>query len=60
MDMVVKLGVRKEGKTRVVYSSVWGHRPGRRLFLFILDHPDDYRPLEVRRFYDALRAEAEE
>ena len=52
MDMTVKLGLPKEGKVQVVYSSVWGHRPGRRMFLFILDRSDEFRPLDIRRFFD--------
>lgn len=52
MDMEVKLGLRDQGELRAVYSSVWGHRPGRRMFLFILDRSDKFRPLDIRRFFD--------
>lgn len=59
MDMEVKLGVGDQGKPREVYSSVWGHRPGRRTFLFVLDRPDEFRPVDIRRFHDTPDVDAE-
>ncbi len=59
MDMEVKLGVGDLNKVREVYSSVWGHRPGRRTFLFVLDRPDEFRPVDIRRFHDTPGADAE-
>jgi hypothetical protein len=52
MDMEVRLGVRDGEEPQVVYSSVWGHRPGRRTFLFVIDRPDKFRPVDIRRFFD--------
>lgn len=55
IDMQVQLGVKDEGGPRRVYSSVWGHRPGRRTFLFIFDRSDEFRPVEIRCYYDVPR-----
>jgi hypothetical protein len=52
MDMEVKLGLPDQDKLRLVYSSVWGHQPTRRMFLFILNRPDEFRPIELRRYFD--------
>ena len=41
-----------DGKLERVYSSVWGHRPERRMFVFIFDRPDKNRPLDIRMFFD--------
>jgi hypothetical protein len=59
MDMNVSFGLRKEdGQIRPVYSSVWGHRPVRRMFVFIFDRPDKFRPLDIRMFYDVPKIKA--
>lgn len=58
LDMNVKFGLKDGGKLRSVYSSVWGHRPVRRMFLFIFDRPDKFRPLDIRMFYDVPKIKA--
>ncbi|MEM9236925.1 MAG: hypothetical protein AAGB14_09105 [Verrucomicrobiota bacterium] len=51
-DMNVQFGIKDGDKTKRVYSSVWGHRPERRNFIFVFDQDDRFRPLDVRMFYD--------
>ena len=31
---------------------MWGHRPERRMFIFLFDRGDPGRPLEIRKTYD--------
>ena len=51
-DMHVQFGLQEGEGLRQVYSSLWGHRPGRRTFLFIFDRPDEFNPFEIRRYHD--------
>lgn len=39
-------------KPRLVYSSVWGHRPGRRNFIFMFDGHHPSKPINFCRFFD--------
>ena len=58
-DMEVMLGIPdSEGKPKMVYSSIWGHRPQKRVFLFLFDKSDPNRPLEIRRMYDVPSVKA--
>jgi hypothetical protein len=58
LDMEVKIGLNEGDGLRQVYSSVWGHRPTRRTFLFVFDRPDEFRPLEIRRYHDVPKVRA--
>lgn len=59
LDMKVAFGLQApDQKARSVYSSVWGHRPVRRNFIFIFDRPDKFRPLDIRMFYDVPKIKA--
>ena len=55
-EKVADIGVQfavAEGKVpKRVYSSMWGHRPERRMFVFLFDRGDANRPLDVRKTYD--------
>ena len=51
-DLSFQLAIAENGSARRIHSSVWGHRPERRMFVFLLGTPDPARPLEVRRTYD--------
>lgn len=51
-DIGVQLAVAKDNIPRRVYSSMWGHRPERRMFVFLFDRSDPNRPLDVRKTYD--------
>ncbi|MGJ8724099.1 MAG: hypothetical protein ACSHYB_06040 [Roseibacillus sp.] len=50
----VSLGIQNAKQKRIdsVYSSVWGHRPERRSFLFAFDSGDKNRPVLLKKFYD--------
>jgi hypothetical protein len=50
IDLV--MAIVKEGKTKPVYSSQWGNRPGRRNYIFMFDGPQAYKPIRICRFFD--------
>jgi len=53
MDLEVRFGIESKKSVKKVYSSVWGHRPQKRHFLFVFDRPNSpNRPLDIRRYYD--------
>ena len=52
IDLDVRVATPINGKLEQVYTSVWGHRPERRMFVFIFDRPDKNRPLDIRMFFD--------
>lgn len=52
MEIDMELGLVKDGKVKSVYTSVWGHRPGRRNFVFMFDGPQTYKPIRICRFFD--------
>lgn len=52
LDLDVQFATPINGKLERVYSSVWGHRPERRMFVFVFDRPDKNRPLDIRMFFD--------
>jgi hypothetical protein len=52
MELDVMIAMVKDNKAKPVYSSQWGHRPGRRNYIFIFDGPYEYKPLHICRFYD--------
>ena len=51
-DMKVMLGKEEEGKLVPVYSSIWGHRPERRNFIFVFDQPGNKRKFNIKKFFD--------
>lgn len=51
-EIDVLFGMVKDQEVRPVYSSQWGHRPGRRNYIFIFDSPLEYNPLHICRYYD--------
>lgn len=51
-DLDVNFGMKANGKIESVYSSVWGHRPERRCFIFVFDRGEKFRPLDIRTFFD--------
>lgn len=52
LEMDTVLATVKDGKAKAVYSSVWGHRPGRRNFVFLFDGEQSYKPIRICRFFD--------
>lgn len=55
IDLV--MAIVKDGKTKPVYSSQWGNRPGRRNYIFMFDGPQAYQPIRICRFFDVPPAE---
>ena len=51
-DMRVQLGRKDGSKIVPVYSSMWGHRPERRNFIFVFDRNHERKPFDIKRFYD--------
>jgi hypothetical protein len=55
IDLV--MAIVKDGKTKPVYSSQWGNRPGRRNYIFMFDGPQAYKPIRICRFFDVPPAD---
>lgn len=51
-EIDVAMAMMKDGRTKPVYSSQWGNRPGRRNYIFLFDGPQDYKPIRICRFFD--------
>lgn len=51
-EIDMELAIIKDGKAKPVYTSAWGHRPGRRSFVFFFDGATTYKPLKICRFFD--------
>lgn len=60
IDIEIKIGVNDDKGLRRVYSSVWGHMPVRRNFLFLFDRNDRYNPFQIRRHHDVPTASTED
>ncbi len=58
LDLPMQMAVVREGKPKLVYSSVWGHRSGRRNFVFLFDGKQAAKPVGVYRFFDIPSAAA--
>jgi hypothetical protein len=58
LDLPMQMAVVKEGKPKLVYSAVWGHRSGRRNFIFLFDGKQVAKPVGVYRFFDIPSAAA--
>jgi hypothetical protein len=52
MEIDMEMAIAKDGKFKPVYSSQWGHRPGRRNYIFMFDGPQAYNPVKICRFFD--------
>lgn len=51
-DLEVEVGFNREGKQEIVYSTIWGHFPARRNYIFVLPTGNPTSPLELRKFHD--------
>jgi len=52
LDLSIKVAAIENNKPKRLYSSVWGHRPGRRNFIFMFDGRHPTRPIGICRFFD--------
>ena len=52
LDLPVQVAAVQDNKAKLVYSSVWGHRPGRRNFVFMFNGKHPTKPIEFCRFFD--------
>jgi len=52
LDLPMRVASMEENKPRLAYSSVWGHRPGRRNFVFMSDGGHPSKPIAISRFFD--------
>lgn len=57
LDIPIRFGMVMEGTEKLVYSSMWGHRPSKRNMVFLFSSPDKNRPIGIGRFYDYPRQE---
>jgi len=60
LDLPVQVAAVEKDKPKLVYSSVWGHRPGRRNFVFMFKGSHPSKPVTFCRFFDippAVKAE---
>lgn len=51
-EIDVSIALRRGKSLIPVYSSQWGHRPGRRNFIFLFDGTHDYQPVKICRVFD--------
>jgi hypothetical protein len=58
LDLPMQMAVVQKGKAKLVFSAVWGHRPGRRNFVFLFDGKHPSKPVGVYRFFDVPSAAA--
>lgn len=59
LDLPVQVAKIEENKAKLVYSSVWGHRPGRRNFIFMFDGKHPSKPVAISRFFDIPPSKAQ-
>ena len=52
MDIPIQAAAVQGNKPKLVYSSIWGHRPGRRNFIFMFDGRHPTKPINFCRFFD--------
>jgi hypothetical protein len=57
MEIDMEMAMIRDNKPKPVYSSQWGHRPGRRNYVFMFDGPQEYKPIKICRFFDVPPAE---
>ncbi|MGJ8642082.1 MAG: hypothetical protein ACSHX9_01635 [Luteolibacter sp.] len=48
----VTFSLDSDGSVKPQYSSVWGHRPERRSFIFVSAEPEDEQQIRVAKFFD--------
>jgi hypothetical protein len=51
-ELDVTVAMRRGKSYTPVYSSQWGHRPGRRNFIFLFDGGYEYQPIKISRVFD--------
>ena len=56
-DINFQLATVTNGEANKVYSSMWGHQPGRRNFIFLINGRTATMPIEILRFYDVPSAD---
>ncbi len=52
LDIPIQLGTVEKGKEKLVFSSMWGHRPAKRNMVFLFGSSERNRPIAIGRFYD--------
>jgi len=52
LDLPMQVAIVQDNQPRLVYSSVWGHRPGRRSFVFMFNGRHPSTPVGINRFFD--------
>ncbi len=57
MEIDMSMAITKDNRTKPVYSSQWGNRPGRRNYIFMFDGPQEYKPIKICRFFDVPPSE---
>jgi len=57
MEIDMVMAIVKDNSVKPVYSSQWGHRPGRRNYIFMFDGAHEYKPIKICRFFDVPSAE---
>ena len=60
LDIPVKVAAVENNNTKLVYSSIWGHRPGRRNFIFMLSGAHRSKPITFCRFFDIPSKDSQE
>jgi hypothetical protein len=58
LDLPMQVAKVDGNKAKLVYSTVWGHRPGRRNFIFMFDGRHPSKPVAISRFFDIPPAQA--
>jgi hypothetical protein len=56
-DINFQLATVANGAATKIYSSMWGHQPGRRNFIFLVNGKTATMPIEILRFYDVPAAD---
>lgn len=59
LDLPMQVAKVEANKAKLVYSTVWGHRPGRRNFIFMFDGRHPSKPVSISRFFDIPPAQAQ-
>ncbi len=57
MEIDMEMAIVKDEKIKPVYASEWGHRPGRRNYIFMFDGGQEYKPVKICRFFDVPSAD---
>jgi hypothetical protein len=54
LDVMIQIAEVKDGKPKRIYASAWGHRPGKRHFVFLFNGTSRAYPVAVRRYSDYI------